>query len=222
MAEQINKYERLFDKSNDYYSSDRSEILSFVPQDIKTSLEFGCGQGCFSALLKEQFSAEAWAVELHEESARIAEQRLDRVLCIDAVAAINELPNGYFDCIFFLDLLEHLVDPYLLLEKCMDKLSDKGVIIASIPNIRYYRAFARYVFHGNWEYKQHGIMDIGHVRFFTFKSIRSMFTRLNYHIHTIQGVHPTSSRTYSLLNILFLNRLWDVRYKHFIVVAGKQ
>jgi len=93
------------------------------------------------------------------------------------------------------------------------------VIIASIPNIRYYRAFAQYVFAGNWEYRNHGIMDITHLRFFTYKSIRALFESLGYTIQTLQGLHPTSSKTAIVLNLLSLNRLWDIRYKHFIVVA---
>ena len=212
---------KLFDKECEYYSSDRSDIFPFVPQNIKKTLEFGCGQGNFSVLLKKQYSVEAWAVELHEESAQLAAQKLDRVLCMDAMRSLESLPDGYFDCIFFLDLLEHLADPYSLLDKCRDKLSEKGVVIASIPNIRYYRVFSDYVFHGRWEYRRHGIMDIGHLRFFTYHSIKKMFQTIGYSMRTLQGVHPTSSKTYFLLNALFLNRLWDLKYKHFIVVAEK-
>lgn len=220
MTEQTN-YQCLFDKTKEYYAGNRADIMSFVPTTIKKTLEFGCGQGNFSALIKKHFSVEAWAVELHEESAKLASQKLDRVLCMDAMKAIDELPDRYFDCIFFLDILEHLADPYTLLEKCRDKLSDQGVVIASIPNIRYYSTFRNYVFHGSWEYKQQGIMDIGHLRFFTYKSIKKMFQSLGYSIRLLQGIHPTYSRTFFILNFLFLNRLWDVRYKHFIVVAAK-
>ena len=220
MTEQTN-LQCLFDKKCEYYAGDRADILPFVPEGIKRTLEFGCGQGNFSALIKKRFSVEAWAVELHEESAKLASQMLDRVFCMDAMEAIDKLPDGYFDCIFFLDILEHLENPYVLLEKCKNKLSDKGVIIASIPNIRYYGAFRNYVFHGNWEYKQHGIMDIGHLRFFTYKSIKQMFQSLGYCLPVLKGVHSTSSKSFFILNFLFLNCLWDVRYKHFIAVASK-
>lgn len=212
-------YKQLVEKNEDYYSGDRREILDFIPAGIQKTLEFGCGRGDFSLLLKNQHNAETWAVEIHKESAEIASGKLDRVICQDAMMALEVLPDGYFDAIIFLDILEHLVDPYTLLEGCKQKLSAKGVIIASIPNIRYYSAFKNYVFHGKWEYKQHGIMDIGHLRFFTFSSIQQMFRKLNYSIETLKGIHPTPSRSYKILNTLLLNRLWDVRYKHFIVVA---
>jgi 2-polyprenyl-3-methyl-5-hydroxy-6-metoxy-1,4-benzoquinol methylase len=214
-------YQELFNKAGGYYASNRDEIFPFIPGSVKKTLEFGCGQGDFSSLLKERFQAQAWAVEIHKPSAEIAAAKLDRVICRDADEAMQELPNNYFDGIFFLDLLEHLVNPYELLSKCREKLSPDGVIIASIPNIRYYRAFTQYVFGGKWEYQNHGIMDITHLRFFTYKSIKSMFENLGYTILTLQGIHLTSSKTFFWLNLLSLNRLWDVRFKHFIVVARK-
>lgn len=216
-----NYYEQLVEKSNAYYASDREDILPFVPQPIKTSLEFGCGQGSFSALLKQRFGAYTWAVELNPQAAAVAAQKIDRVIQKDALEAMCDLPDGQFDAIFFLDVLEHLDNPFSLLAACREKLSDRGVIIASIPNVRYYSFFKKYIFHGDWEYQQQGIMDIGHIRFFTCKSIRNICSRLGYSIHTLAGHHPTRSRVFKLMNLVALGRLWDVRYKHFVLVAGK-
>lgn len=215
------EYTQLSEKESEYYSSDRREILRFIPAGVKRVLEFGCGYGDFSALLKEQYKTENWAVEIHEKSAQTASKKLDHVICKDASEALFDLPNHYFDAIVFLDILEHLADPYSLLLACKEKLSENGVIIASIPNIRYYTAFKNYVFHGKWEYKQHGIMDIGHLRFFTFSSIKSMFNKLGYSIKVLQGIHPVRSKSYKLLNFILLNHLWDVRYKHFVLVAQR-
>jgi hypothetical protein len=48
-----------------------------------------------------------------------------------------------------------------------------------------------------------------------------MLSSLDYEILNIEGIHPTSSRTYKLLNTILLNTLWDVRYKHFAVCFSK-
>lgn len=45
------------------------------------------------------------------------------------------------------DILEHLIDPYGLLFAAKSKLVPAGVVIASIPSIRYYRAFVKLVVH---------------------------------------------------------------------------
>lgn len=206
-------------KPNGYYKSTREDMLKYIPAGTKTSLEFGCGSGGFSALLKEKFNAETWAVEINQQAAQQAEKKLYKVVNSDAAKALVDIPDNYFDCIILFDILEHLIDPYTLLCNLKNKLSATGVIIASIPNIRYYRTFIELVIHGNWDYKDQGILDRTHLRFFTYKSIFKMLKMLDFEILTLEGIHPTSSRTFKILNLLLLNSIDDVRYKHFAMVV---
>lgn len=195
-------------------------MLKYVPPTAKRTLEFGCGFGGFSALVKTRLGAESWAVEVDPRAAQEASQALDRVICADAHASIALVPDSYFDCIIFFDILEHLVDPYSLLLAVKPKLTASGVVVASIPNIRYYDTFVRFVVHGDWQYEDQGILDSTHLRFFTRKSIIDTFERLEYRILTMEGIHPTRSRTYKLLNRLLVNTIRDVKYMHFAVVAA--
>jgi 2-polyprenyl-3-methyl-5-hydroxy-6-metoxy-1,4-benzoquinol methylase len=208
------------DRPEGYYQSERPDMLRYIPAGVRTTLEFGGGCGGFSALLKSRLGVESWAVEIEPRAAQEAARKLDKVICADAHASIPEIPDHHFDCIIFCDLLEHLADPYSLLLAVKPKLTATGVVVASIPNIRYYRAFLRFAIHGDWQYEDQGVMDRSHLRFFTHKSILDTFERLGYRILTLEGIHPTSSRTYKLLNGILLNALWDVRYKHFAVVAA--
>lgn len=211
--------DNLSNKPTGYYESNREDMLKYIPQGIKTSLEFGCGFGRFSALVKERFGAEAWAVEIDKKSAKAASEKLDKVINSDAHEAIDKLPDNYFDCVILFDILEHLVDPYLLLISVKKKLTENGVVVTSIPNIRYYRTLVSLVIPGDWDYKGHGILDKTHLRFFTYKSIVKMFNELGFEILLIEGIHPTSSRNFRLLNMLLLNSLSDIKYKHFAAVA---
>lgn len=206
-------------KPKGYYDSIRNDMLKYIPKEAKRTLEFGCGKGGFSALLKQTNNVEAWAVEIDKESAKAAAKKLDKVINNDAHKAIDELPDNFFDCIIFFDILEHLVDPYSLLTSVKKKLTKNGVIVTSIPNIRYYRHLVDFVVHGNWDYKDKGILDKTHLRFFTYKSIVKLFNGLAFEISEIEGIHPTSSRAFKLLNMLLLGAIWDIRYKHFAVVA---
>ncbi len=209
----------LNNKPEGYYDNDRLEMLKYLPGNVKKTLEFGCGSGGFSELVKDKFQAETWAVEIDEKSAKMAEKKLHKVINSDANEAIDKLPDHYFDCIIFFDVLEHLLDPNSLLLSMKKKLTKDGVILASIPNIRYYRTFSDLVIHGNWDYKDHGILDRTHLRFFTYKSLVKLFDKLSFDILLINGMHPTSSRSYKILNMIFMGALWDIRYKHFVVVA---
>lgn len=202
-----------------YYDNSRKDMMDYIPDGVKKTLEFGCGTGGFSYELKKKYGAQTWAVEINPEAAKQASRVLDRVINKDAMDSLIDMPDDYFDCVLFFDILEHLVNPYELLTGIKPKLSSRGVIICSIPNIRYYRVFKSYIIRGEWNYKDHGVLDKTHLRFFTKKSIEQMFRILKYDIERLEGIHPTSSRTYKLINALLFNSLCDVRYKHYSVVA---
>ena len=209
----------LSSKSESYYQSTREDMLKFIPTGVKKTLEFGCGEGDFSALLKGRLNAETWAVEINEICAQRAEKKLHKVINCDAFKSLGELPDNYFDCIICFDFLEHLVDPYSLLSLLKSKLTNGGVIVTSIPNIRYYTVFTKFVLHGNWDYKDQGIMDRTHLRFFTKKSIIKMFHQLEFKIQLIKGLHPTSSSTCKLLQLFTFGFFSDIKYKHFVSIV---
>ena len=207
--------ENLDNKPIGYYENIREDMLKYIPEGTKKTLEFGCGCGGFSALVKQKRNVEAWAVEIDKKSAQQAEKKLDKVINSDATNAVDQLPDFYFDCIIFFDILEHLEDPFSLLKAVKRKLSNEGIIVMSLPNIRYYRVFVKFVIHGTWDYKDHGVMDKTHLRFFTYKSIHNTLKKLGFEIITLEGIHLTSSKNFKLINFLLLNSLADCRYKHF-------
>ena len=84
-------------------------MLKFLPSQINRSIEFGCADGLFSKIVKEEFSAECWGVDKNPVSVLNAERNLDKVICGDAMAIIESLPEKYFDCLICNDFLEHLV-----------------------------------------------------------------------------------------------------------------
>ena len=207
------------DRPTGYYENERGEMLRFIPDTTSTTLEFGCGIGRFSSLLKETLHTESWGVEIDCQAAAQAAKRLDKVIASDAILALKDIPNGFFDCVIFFDVLEHLVDPYSLLNGIKEKMTEKGIIVASIPNISYYRTMVDLVIRGNWDYKSHGVLDKSHLRFFTRNSIVKTFDELDFDIAAIEGMHATSSRSFKILNALLIGRLKDLRYKHYTVVA---
>lgn len=201
-----------------YYDNTRSEMLPYIPEGISRTLEFGCGSGGFSELLKKNRRVEAWAVEIDRTSAALAQKKLDKVIVCDAADSIRVLPDAHFDCVILLDVLEHLVDPYTFLTSLKSKVTPAGRFIASIPNIRYYRAMLDYVLHGNWDYTDRGILDRTHLRFFTRRSIEKTLGALGFEILVLDGIHPTSSRSFKALNLLTCGRLADARFRQFAVV----
>jgi 2-polyprenyl-3-methyl-5-hydroxy-6-metoxy-1,4-benzoquinol methylase len=80
---------------------------------------------------------------------------------------------GTFDAIVFGDVLEHLADPACVLTLARRCLSPGGVIIVSVPNIAHWTVRLRLLF-GRFEYRDGGIMDATHLRWFTRKTLLAM------------------------------------------------
>ncbi len=58
--------------------------------------------------------------------------------------------------------------------KITQLLSTTGRLIASIPNIRYYRVLQSIVWKGDFHYEEAGILDQTHLRFFVKKYHKSL------------------------------------------------
>ncbi|MBP9014838.1 MAG: methyltransferase domain-containing protein [Smithella sp.] len=207
-------------KPDGYFGAVRREMLDFIEHPPKRTLEFGCGDGSFSAVVYQKFGAETWAVERDKEAAEAASKKLFKVICADAEKAVGDLPEAYFDSIFLFDFLEHLVDPYRFLKQLKDKMTDSGVVIASIPNIRHYKTVIEYLFKGEWSYRNAGTLDITHLRFFTYKSILHTFKELGFQVYKIQGIHKSKNKILRWLNVLLFGKLEDMKYLQFAVVAS--
>ncbi|MDR1809421.1 MAG: class I SAM-dependent methyltransferase [Prevotella sp.] len=207
--------------SCDYFSYERKELIRFIPDTIEKTLDVGCGSGVFSRNLKKiSGNVETWGIEIVEQYAKIAEQYLDHVLTGPIDRFYDKLPDAYYDCIFFNDVLEHLVEPEECLKRLKTKLKAGKTVIASIPNIRHINILLDLLFKKDWRYTESGIMDRTHLRFFTQKSIIRMFDTCGYKIERIEGINSVGRYCLtSIINTLLFNALEDVKYKQFVVVA---
>ena len=86
-------------------------------------------------MVKEQTGAESWGIEMITEVAEIAKDRVDNILVDKIEDVLCSIPDNYFDCITFNNVLEHLIEPTEVLKMIRPKLSHNGIIIASIPNV---------------------------------------------------------------------------------------
>lgn len=95
-------------------------------------------------------------------------ERVDRFVRADLDHGLPEEIRalGPFDIVLAADVLEHLREPGQLLEQIRDVLGEHGVLIASVPNFGHWYARARTAL-GLFDYDQRGVLDRGHLRFFT-------------------------------------------------------
>jgi 2-polyprenyl-3-methyl-5-hydroxy-6-metoxy-1,4-benzoquinol methylase len=193
-------------------------MMALLPAGTRRVLEIGCGEGGFSSAVKQQFGAECWAVEYVPDVAATAALVLDRVLVGDVDAHIDDLPDGYFDVIVCNDVLEHLVYPWVTLERLRPKLCAGGVVVASIPNIRHLPALAKIVCGKDFPQEDSGIFDRTHLRWFTKKSIQRMFDQAGYEMVSMTGLQA-QSYGWAVFAVLTGGFFWDGLSVQYACVA---
>lgn len=212
-------------KQVNYYQNIRQEMLELLPADMKVlkAADIGCGEGYFALALKEITGAEVWGVEVESSAAKQAAKRLDKVIHAPIEEALAKMPANSFDVIYCNDVLEHLYDPEEVVRKMKSKLKKGGLLISSIPNMRYFHTFIGLALGREWEYTHDGVLDFTHLRFFTDKSIVKMFERAGYEIVSQKGINPTTaiSMKFKILNVLLKRKFDDTQYIQFATIAKK-
>ncbi len=218
-----------FVKKERYYENPRKDFISLIPDDARHILDVGCGKGAFGREIKKKNpQCEVIGIEIDPHAAKIASLNLDKVIIGDAeyVDLKSEgFKEKYFDCIIYGDILEHLKDPWTVLYKHKRFLKDDGLIIASIPNVRNLQVVFSLINEGEWDYVDEGILDSDHLRFFTLKGIKKMFSLTGFEIiHVGANINVSPLEISSLKKSLGLTErdMNEFCTVQFIVVAKKK
>lgn len=165
----------------DYVNEPMLRAIDGAPRRV---LELGCAAGMLGKTLKERFpDAHVTGIEAGKAAAALAATRIDRVIAerIERVDfAACGFAAGEFDTVLAGDVLEHLVDPWGALLAVRPYLAPGGQVVASIPNVRNLQVVQSLVLDGRWQYAERGLLDVTHLRFFTFEEIRAMLAQTGY------------------------------------------
>jgi 2-polyprenyl-3-methyl-5-hydroxy-6-metoxy-1,4-benzoquinol methylase len=219
-------------KAAAYYQEPRHDLQALFEARGKRILDVGCAAGEFGGALKRAGAAEVLGIEYAPEAAALAREKLDHVFVGDVQSLSLPLEEGSFDYIVFADVLEHTVDPWAVLASYRRYLKPDGRVIASIPNIRFYAIIARLIFNA-WGYRESGILDATHLRFFTWPTIKAMFAGAGLRIERVKPVYRLFEDQSRVGRVGALASRWFCRlvapvilWRHFftfqyLVVAGK-
>ena len=203
-----------------YYAHERPELVAQVDAHAHRVLDLGCGIGAMSAAIRRnQQAQEIWGVELLPEVAQKAMENpaLDRVICGNIEEIIDQLPARGFSHIVAGDVLEHLVEPWTVLAKLGQCLEPGGKLICSIPNIRTLSFVFKLLFLGRFEYKDSGVMDRTHLRFFARRDVQEMFEGAGFTNISIGPLRYKKNPAKKILRAIF----GDLVLKGFLVTAHR-
>ena len=157
-------------------------LRRFTPRG-GTLLDLGASAGHLGAALRDHFSR---TIGFEYEVACIGSLRkIFNEAAIADLEKLRRLPTGA-DAIVLGDVLEHLRDPTALLQMVRDALGPNGRAFISVPNIANVTVRLGLLF-GVFEYRDRGILDNTHLRFYTMRTIRRQIERAGLRIIAVRG-----------------------------------
>jgi predicted nucleic acid-binding Zn-ribbon protein len=125
-------------------------------------------------------------IDINPQAAEEARAHCEEIVVadLDTRPLIDLLPGRLFDAAVFGDILEHLRDPWRVLEEARSFLGPNGFAVLSIPNIAH-GAVRLALLRGAFQYSKIGLLDDDHLRFFTLHSVRELCLRSGYRIDLI-------------------------------------
>ena len=177
--------------SNPSYVGTRIDLLALMSNDCRRALDIGCAEGALGSALKTRNpGTEVTGIELDPSMASHATKHLDRVLTIDAMTALKSLvaEGQQYDVVICGDVLEHLEDPWSALRQ-IRQLCPIGQVVVSLPNIGHWTTWWNVIARGYWPYRDRGIHDRTHLRFFARNNLAELFRSAGFQITELQTSH---------------------------------
>lgn len=155
----------------DFEGSSHRILIDLIRRHARrggTLLDLGAAGGELGSAVRDHFSR-TLGFEFNVDCVGDLCDRFDQVVVSD-LETVKRLPPGV-DAIVLADVLEHLRSPATTLKLVREALRDDGRIFISVPNIANITVRLGLLF-GVFEYRDRGILDHTHLRFYTKRTIR--------------------------------------------------
>ncbi len=207
-----------------------AKLLNWVP-DGSNVLDIGCATGYMCSALKEHKNCKITGIEIDANMASVAKKKCDDViegdiLSMDIKKELGE--EAVFDVVLMGDVLEHLTDPGSVLQKIRPFLKEKGLLLVSVPNIAH-SAIIFELLQGKFPYREEGLLDYTHLRFFTKESLINMLESKGFWVTSIERTIVPAENTefrcdislFPKETVQFIKNLPDSDTYQFIIRAVK-
>ncbi|MBI5568734.1 MAG: class I SAM-dependent methyltransferase [Desulfomonile tiedjei] len=184
------KYEYAVDLNSD---SAAAKIVRMVGEG-KRVLEIGAGPGSITRILRDAAHCRVTAIEIDPKAIEVLTPFCERLYQADLndsawpMVLRDEEP---FEVIVVADVLEHLYDPWSTLRHIGDLIADDCYAVISLPHAGH-NAVLACLLAQDFEYRDCGLLDRDHIRFFGMKNIQALFDGAGLKIVAAQFVvvHP--------------------------------
>ncbi|MGZ6224243.1 MAG: class I SAM-dependent methyltransferase [Syntrophales bacterium] len=161
--------------SKSYYEEGVEDLIGMMPSKTKNVLSIGCGRGATESILVEQ-GIRVTAVPLDSVIGACALARGVEITPPDSEKALDALRGRSFDCILFMDVLEHLPDPVGMLSRYAKLLTPDGVVLMSVPNFNHIKIW-RDLLRGEITWRQRYDFEKSRLHFTTMNVVKRWLKR---------------------------------------------
>jgi SAM-dependent methyltransferase len=212
-------------QSTDIYDNQgNKEVFGAIPASAKKILDLGCGAGNIGkGAIKTGI---IWdGITISPDEAEIARGYYRKVILhnLENGLPLDQLDTDYDVCICS-HVIEHIVWPDKLLHDINKLLSrSNGLFIMAVPNALYHEVRMKFL-RGKFEYKSSGILDINHVRWYTFKTAKDLLTKNGFTIDKawVEGKCPISRNIRKIIPAQLIKKLDNVSCRLIPGLLGYQ
>jgi len=179
----------------DYYFNSRSEMLRLLPKETCCLLDVGGGGGNFSHAFMTEHGGEATLLERNHQVAECARSRGVKIL-LGEFQSVSV--TAQYDCVAFLDVLEHLLDPLGALVKAHQILEPGGRLLLSVPNVGHWTIVSD-LLEGRFDYQPVGILCNTHLRFYTQLSLEALLADAGFTVERWENISSPPPASFSQL-----------------------
>jgi len=192
-----------------YINQGNKFVYDAIPGSAKTILDLGCGGANVGKTITN--NKYIWeGVTISESEAQIARQHYQNVF-------VHNLENGlpteskerHYDVCICSHVLEHIAWPQRLFSDIRSVLTkSNGTLIVALPNALYYDIRMKFL-RGKFEYRDSGILDINHLRWYTFASGKKLLEQNGFTITRsfVEGKVPLSKNIRNALPLKLINTI---------------
>lgn len=186
-----------------YGNEGNPDLLSKIVGSNATILDVGCGDGSNAkVLIKSGHTIDG--ITISETEANAAKQYCRNVFIYNLEEGLPEVNTNSYDYVICSHVLEHICRPTKLLSNINTVLKPNGKLLVALPNLFHYASRFQ-IFFGNFYYKESGIWDNTHYKWYTFRTAQNLLAEHGF----------TCTVAYTTGDIPFLSRINFIKKSSF-------
>ena len=200
-------YSRILDRLLRRFIVERYALTFEALPAGETILDIGCGGDLTFMPLWEKYK-EVYCLDVSkniiESMQREFKDKSGMHLVVGDIDEKIDLPEGYFDTIIAVAIMEHIFDPYHLMKESYRLLKPGGCLIVLVPNVAWLGNRLRLLFGKLPVTATAEGWDGGHLHYFTRGSLKKLFQQEGFEVTQILWGGPSRKVWGSLLSVNIL------------------